>query len=127
MHRDRTFSDASIAESCIDTTHKCDTLMKRNLSTHILSGNIINNIICDVQTHFGIIGTENILNATEYMYNIITNNKYISQVTDIKIIIVEMLSVIIDKSQKDINYTLIYRPVLKDIIPQFIDILIKNR
>lgn len=120
--RNRTFSDASIAESCLDTHKKQTTLIKRRPASNYLTQLEVNTILNQVYVSYLTIDTTNILKATEYIYQLINKRKRFT-IMEMKTIVVEILSEIIDQSHKfEMNeYTVIYRPILKDIIPSFID------
>ena len=123
--RERTFSDMSIAESCIDVHIHQKVLMKRRPCVDILTQDQVDKLINNIHHHFSTVDTTTILEVTKFMHNNIDKQKYNS--LEIKTIIVETLSEIIDRSHQDIfhkgDYTHVYRPLLQDVIPSFIDIL----
>ena len=118
--RERTFSDMSIAESCIDLHEKQEKLMKRQPAIGLLDQITIKKRLHEISEQFGNVQTDNILQVTQHLYHIF-REKF--SIYDMKTIIVELLSEAIDNNtNNDHNYSLIYRPILKDIIPSFIDI-----
>lgn len=125
MHRRRTFSDMSIAESCIDTTMRSQTLIKRRPAADYLVEAEVNNILTNIDNTFSIVDSENILAVVEYLYNYLSKKH---GTVEMKIIITEILSATIDnKHNFDTQYTIIYRPILKDIVPWFVDYLSRNQ
>lgn len=126
--RERTFSDMSIAESCIDVHVQQCVLMKRKPCLEILTQAQVDLMLNNIHSNFTHVDTTNILNVTSFMYNHIDRKKYNS--LEIKTIIVEILSEIIDRTHQDNlhshNYTFLYRPLLQDTIPSYIDILQTN-
>ena len=125
--RTRQFSDVSVAESCIDTHRKSKVLIKRKAATNYLKVADVEFIFNDVSSKFIQVDIDNILCVTEYLYNLSIINKRNSN--EAKTIIIEMLSEMIDNTFKfkNIEYTELYRPILKHIIPQYMDKLCNKK
>ena len=85
--RERTFSDMSIAESCIDVHTKQSVLMKRRPCVQILTKNQVDLILNNIRDNFSHIDTTNILHVTTFMYKHIDKTKYNTQ--ELKTIITE--------------------------------------
>lgn len=119
--RTRQFSDISVAESCIDTHNKCKVLIKRKAATNYFKITDLDKIFNNVSTKFNNVDIDNILSVTEYLYNLPIINK--RNPNEAKTIIIELLSEMVDNTFrfKNIEYTDTYRPILKHIIPQYID------
>lgn len=118
-YRDRTFSDMSVAESCIDTHERQRTLMKRQCCIGFLTQHEVQVILQDIYMKYSNINTQNILEISEYLYHKM-NTKF-TDILHLKTIIIELLSEGIDNTNHNSNYTDVYRPILKDIIPYFIN------
>ena len=124
--RNRTFSDASIAESCIDVCINQTSLLKRKPCIDILSVIQVENLLNILKNEYSIINTSNILDATNLLFCNIEDEYNDAQK---KTIVCELLSEMIDKTHQYelTNYVIIYRPIIQDVIPSFIDFLIKNK
>ena len=125
--RTRQFSDVSIAESCIDTHRKSKVLIKRKAATNYLKIVDVDIIFNNVLTKFEKVDIDNILYVTEYLYNLSIINK--RNPNEAKTIIIELLSEMIDNTFKfkNIEYLDLYRPILKHIIPQYMDKLYNKK
>ena len=124
--RNRTFSDMSIAESCIDTHEKQKrTLLQRQPCINILNKGEVTTLINFISQNYQIIDTTNILEITELLYYKI-EKKHDSET--LKTIIIEILSEVLDQTHSfDFDYVTVYRPILKDIIPSFIQFIQKKK
>lgn len=121
--RTRQFSDISVAESCIDTHRRCKVLMKRQAAIDYLNTNDITDILNDVNVEFDNVSVENILIVVEYLFMMPALSKKKQNMNEFKTIIIELLGELIDNTFKyqGVEYTELYRPILKHIIPQYID------
>ena len=128
--RDRQFSDMSIAESCIDTCNhpqKTQCLLKRQPAYEHLSLESVNDIMSHIHRSYSHIDLKNILHVTKHLYDYCTQQLHIKDQHTLKIIIVEILSHMVDRIYIGTEYTVVYRPVLKDIIPSYVTILQNNK
>lgn len=124
--RSRTFSDMSIAESCIDKYDTHTTLLRKRPGIGYISDNDLNNIKEVVKmTHYKVT-TVNILTVSELVYIRLKQMKMSESI--IKTVIIEIVSFLVDESYVCTidDYTPIYIPIMKDILPVFIDYLICN-
>ena len=122
--RNRTFSDVSIAESCIDVYTKSSCLLKHPPATDYLSQQDVSAITLYINSHYSNFNTSNILYVSKGLYTHIQDVYKIKEHDQLKIICVEIIAYYLDNS----NITQIdtYRLILKDIIPTFLDILNKE-
>lgn len=130
QNRARQFSDMSVAESCIDTSNhpqKMQCLLKRQPAHEHLSHECVFNIITHTQSVYNSIDLKNILDVTNHLYNYCTLHLHMKDQSTLKTVIVEILSHMIDKLYIGTEYTIVYRPVMKDIIPSYITILCNKR
>ena len=127
--RERQFSDMSIAESCIDTYNhpqKTQFLLKRQPAQNHLSSECVYDVITHAQRSYSYIDLGNILHITKHLYDYCTQQLHMKDQNILKTVIVELLSHMIDKVYIGTEYTIVYRPVVKNTIPSYIDILHKN-
>ena len=124
--RDRQFSDISIAESCIDTHVHSNTLIKRRPAINLMNQPDISSLSNDIIHSFGDVNSTNILDVTDLIFHSKVLRKQNFDTQQQKTVIIELLSEAVDNTFKYTHekYTDVYRPILKDIVPRYIDTLI---
>ena len=130
--RQRTFSDMSVAESCVALRTNSLTIYAP-CTTLIEAGKIskeeVDDLYLGVLQRYSQVTEKNISKVVIYLCDTMKRKKHIVN-NDKRLIIIEIVTRCVDESHTHSikkNYTQFYRPLLRDVFPDMIDQLLHTQ